>query len=189
MWRHFRWCCCIKSIRRIRKPNDCQSVKKHEYISMTAFVNMSDVLNVLYIYIYIYIYIYVCVCIYIYIYTHIYIYIYICVCVCVCIYIYIYILHAPEKERNRHTISYMFRHFLSAFIREYLCQLKSCPSNCFVLWVTVNHRLWLTLRTSSKDTTLADTSIPWWRHSRNAETCRRLCVYFFPIAVRISLVW
>jgi len=165
MWRHFRWCCCIKSIRRIRKPNDCQSVKKHEYISMTAFVNMSDVLNVLYIYIYIYIYI----------------------CVCVCIYI--YILHAPEKERHSHTISYMFRHFLSAFIREYLCQLKSCPSNCFVLWVTVNHRLWLTLRTSSKDTTLADTSIPWWRHSRNAETCRRLCVYFFPIAVRISLVW
>ena len=94
-------------------------------------------------------------------------------------YIYIYILHAPENEHNRHTISCMFRHFFSAFIRDYFYRLKSCPSNCFVL---LSHSQSQTV-TYSKNQFGHNFNwyfTPWWRHSRSAETCMRLCVYFFP---------
>jgi hypothetical protein len=38
-------------------------------------------------------------------------------------------LHEPKCERDRYTISYMFRHFLSAVMRQFLYRLKLCPSN------------------------------------------------------------
>jgi len=48
-------------------------------------------------------------------------------------------LHALKCEHNRHKISYMFRHFLSAIIRENSYRLKFCPSNLSVMCDTVTH--------------------------------------------------
>jgi hypothetical protein len=45
------------------------------------------------------------------------------------------------------------------------------------------------LRISSTDTTLTDAWSHWWRHSRNAETCRILCVYRMHISVHVKFVW
>jgi hypothetical protein len=44
------------------------------------------------------------------------------------------ILHAMKCEHNRYTITYMFRHFLSAIFKESLQRLKLCPSNWSVMW-------------------------------------------------------
>jgi hypothetical protein len=38
-------------------------------------------------------------------------------------------LHALKCEHDRCAISYMFRHFLSAVMRQFLYRLKLCPSN------------------------------------------------------------
>jgi len=46
-------------------------------------------------------------------------------------------LHALKCERNRHTISYMFRHLLSAIIMESLYRLKLYLSNWSAVWGTV----------------------------------------------------
>ena len=41
-------------------------------------------------------------------------------------------LNTMKYDNDRHTISYMFRHFLSAIFRESLYRLKLCPPNWFL---------------------------------------------------------
>ena len=87
-------------------------------------------------------------------------------------------LHALKYEHNRHTPFYMFRHFLSVFIRQYLYGLKSCHSPLLTVLVS-------DCDSHSKHTTSTHTSTPWWWHSISAETCRRLCVYCVHISAHV----
>jgi hypothetical protein len=56
-------------------------------------------------------------------------------------------------------------------------------------YVCVWEWLWLTLRTSSKDTTVTDLRNSWWWYSRSTETCRRWYVCCVHISVHVRLVW
>ena len=89
-------------------------------------------------------------------------------------------LHALKCEHDAQSPTCW--HFLSAIFREFLYGLKlwHYVSKCFSEWLR------LTLQTNSKDTILTDVKIPRWWHSKNAESCRRLCIYLVHISNNVK---